>query len=359
MPIADAHADVLYRLWRLRRHRLLREEDGEVRWEDEELHVTPARLRDGDVRLLFTPIYLPPFAVAEGGFAAALEQVDLFYRTVLGDPPEDGRRDAPSAGDRVSRSEKTGEAWPRVLLRSPSDLARVKREGGTVFLLALEGLDAVGGNLTYLRTLLRLGVRSVGLTHNPANLAADGAGEPRGGGLTRFGAAALEELIRFGVLVDVAHLSERGFWDVVRFLEERGARVPLVATHANVWTLRPHPRNLRDEQLLALKRLGGGVGITFVPAFLADGPEADLTDVLRHVEYALALLGDAHVFFGSDFDGIERTPRGLEHAGRWGRLLEELHRRYPQETVERIAWGNLSRIVEAALAGGEEISRGR
>lgn len=59
MPIADAHADVLYRLWRLRRHRLLREEDGEVRWEDEELHVTPARLRDGDVRLLFTPIYLP------------------------------------------------------------------------------------------------------------------------------------------------------------------------------------------------------------------------------------------------------------------------------------------------------------
>ncbi|RKQ88387.1 dipeptidase [Brockia lithotrophica] len=357
MPIADAHADVLYRLWQLRRYRLLREEDAEVRWEEGELHVTPARLREGDVRLLFAPIYLPPFAVSEGGFAAALEQVDLFYCSLLGDPPGDGRGDAPASAARTSNPEGGEGVWPRVFLRSPSDLARVEREGGAALLLALEGLDAVGGNLTYLRTLLRLGVRSVGLTHNPANLAADGAGEPRGGGLTRFGLAALEEIVRFGALVDVAHLSERGFWDVVRFFEERGARVPPVATHANVWALRPHPRNLRDEQLLALKRLGGGVGITFVPAFLTDAPEADLTDVLRHVEYALALLGDEHVFFGSDFDGIDRTPRGLEHAGCWGHLLDELHRRYPQETVERITWGNLSRIVSAALAGGEGASR--
>jgi len=357
MPIADAHADVLFRLWQLRRSRLLREEDPEFRWEDGDLHVTPARLREGDIRLLFAPIYLPPFAVAEGGFAAALEQVDLFYCAVLGDLPESGRRDTPSSASSTSNPRDEGGSWPHVFLRSPSDLDRVKREGGTALLLALEGLDAVGGNLTYLRTLLRLGVRSVGLTHNPANLVADGAGEPRGGGITRFGFLALEELVRFGALVDVAHLSERGFWDVVRFLEERDARAPLVATHANVWALRPHPRNLRDEQLLALRRLGGGVGITFVPAFLTDGPEADLTDILRHVEYALALLGDEHVFFGSDFDGIERTPLGLEHSGRWGRLLEELHRRYPEETVNRITWSNLSRIVAAALTKGGEVSQ--
>jgi membrane dipeptidase len=184
---------------------------------------------------------------------------------------------------------------------------------------------------------------AIGLTWNERNMIADGVGEERtGGGLTNFGVEVVKEMNNCGIIVDVSHLSEKGFWDVLEV-----SRHPIIASHSNSKTICDHKRNLTDEQIRALAKNGGVMGMNYAPNFVTeDGADADIAAVLRHVEHICALVGDDHVGLGSDYDGIGATPRGLEDVTCAPAVTEALLRAgYSEETVGKILGQNFLRII--------------
>src|SRR5690606_13789139 len=187
------------------------------------------------------------------------------------------------------------------LVTSSADLDECIRSGQTGALLSLEGVGGLQGRLSMLRLLFRLGVRAAGLTWNHANWAADGVMESRGGGLTDAGRSFVAECNELGIIVDVSHLSVRAFWDVAALSTK-----PIIASHSNARAICDHPRNLDDHQITELIRGNGRIGITYVPWFVTSGPQASVSDLLRHIDHICGLGGVQHLMLGSDFDGISR-----------------------------------------------------
>lgn len=299
--IFDAHCDALMKLWQ---DRSLSFQDGAP------LHVTFSGMAEAGVKVQCFAIYVPETVPEEARFTAALEMADIFFSRIV-------------------------EAFPSIkFVRTKQDIAALK-EGEIGAMLTLEGCDSIGANLVKLKTLLRLGVASVGLTWNFPNAVADGAWEKRGAGLTAFGRQVVELLNETKRWVDVSHLSERAFWDVIET-----ARFP-IASHSNAHRLCPHPRNLTDEQLKALIEKDGMIGINFVPYFLTkDKRRATVADVLRHLDHVCALGGEHNVGFGSDFDGITETVSGLETVKQYDQLVNELYKHYSDEQAARFLFGN-------------------
>src|SRR5690606_15365141 len=167
------------------------------------------------------------------------------------------------------------------LILTRQDLNAARAAGKIGVLLSIEGGEALEGSLAALRAFYRLGVRAMGLTWNGRNELADGCGDAdSGGGLTAFGRQVVQEMNRLGMVVDVSHLSERGFWDVLEV-----SRRPVIASHSNARAVCDHRRNLYDAQIRALAENGGVMGMNFCPEFLrSDGP-ATLEDVVRHIDH--------------------------------------------------------------------------
>lgn len=212
-------------------------------------------------------------------------------------------------------------------------------------LISLEGAEPIGGDLGLLQLLFRLGVRAMGLTWNHRNALADGVAEAAsGGGLTSFGRQVVAEMSRLGMLVDVSHLSEAGFWDVAACSLE-----PFVASHSNARAVCDHPRNLTDDQLRAIADCGGVIGINLYPPFLTSEPRASHVDVLRHAEHMLSVVGAAHVGLGCDFDGIQSTPDGLAGVQDLPRLRDWLVREFGEPVTARIMGGNFAGLLERTL----------
>lgn len=308
--VADLHCDVLSKLLQNPEAKFAGPDAGG-------LDVTRERMRSGGVDLQVFAIYVP-------------ERVPM--------TPETALREAELFGSRVL-------AAPGMMhVRTAKDLAEAERTGTAAALLSLEGADSLRGEWWALRLLHRLGVRLLGMTWNPANWACDGAMEPRGGGLTRGGRQLVRECESLGILLDVSHLSERGFWDLAEMADR-----PFFASHSNARALRNHPRNLSDEQIRALIAVGGIVGVTFVPWFLTEKEPAAIDDVLRHVEHICELGGERQLAFGSDFDGIDRHVDGLAHPGQYPALAEALLARYPEELVRGFLSANARRFLAANL----------
>lgn len=185
-----------------------------------------------------------------------------------------------------------------VIARRAKDITDAKAAGKLSVVLAVENSDGVEGSLYVLRMLHEMGVRSLGLTHNTSSWAADGNAEERsGGGLTTFGVALVKELNRLGMVVDVSHISERGFWDVVDIAER-----PILASHSNAKAVCDHPRNLTDEQIKALAETGGSIGVIYYADFV-DATDPTVDRLVDHIDHIVQLVGPEHVGLGSDFDG--------------------------------------------------------
>jgi len=284
-------------------------------------HVDIPRLREGGVDCQVFAISAvrtphPPYALR-----TALRMLDIFYREC----------------DRNS-----GDMVPAT---SASAIREAVKEGKIAALLSVEGAEVIEGDLSALRMLHRLGVRMVGLTWSFRNLLADGVLENRtGGGLSRLGVEVVEELNRLGVVVDVSHLSDAGFWDVVEV-----ARGPVVASHSNCRDICSHPRNLTDRMIEALAERGGVVGMNFAPSFV-DEHRATVERVADHIDHIVDLVGVDHVGLGSDFDGIRSTPQGLEDVSRMPNITRELVRRgYSDGDVEAVLGGNHLRVFEKVI----------
>jgi membrane dipeptidase len=301
MDIIDLHCDVLLRLY---------ESNGKLKFKDApELDTNYEKMKRGGVRVQAFAIFIEPELKSDEKFQAALDQIHYFYTDVLAGNP----------------NMKQIKEW--------GDFDQLK-DGEIGAFLTLEGVDAIGNDLQKLSILYELGVRSIGLTWNNANLAADGAGELRGAGLTTFGREIVQFNNRHKILTDVSHLCEKAFWDV---MDE--ATYP-IASHSNARALCDHVRNLTDEQAKAMFDKNGLIHVVYCPPFVKEEGEVTIPDLIKHIDHFCSLGGVKQIGLGSDFDGIESKITHLEDASMHPNLLNELLKHYSEDEVKGFAYQN-------------------
>ena len=228
-------------------------------------------------------------------------------------------------------------------MRSMADLRKNMAEGKISAMLTLEDAVCLEGDIARVQKLYDCGVRLVTLTWNYENsLGFPNSEDPtlHAKGLKDFGIEAVSEMNRLGMLVDVSHLSEGGFYDVAR-----ESKKPFVASHSCARALCEHSRNLTDAQLRTLADCGGVCGVNFYSAFLSPGSEFSLNEeILRHMEYISNKAGIESVALGSDFDGITCGLEMKDYSG-MARLAELIEKRFGGDNAERILRGNALRVL--------------
>ncbi|MFQ5504032.1 MAG: dipeptidase [Planctomycetota bacterium] len=231
------------------------------------------------------------------------------------------------------------------LARRVGEARRIVSEGKVAAMLGVEGGHAIEEDLGKLRALAELGVRYMTLTWNNHLSWAESCQRRHDGvpkGLTEFGQRVVREMHRLGIVTDLAHVSPRTFADVLGM-----DLPPPMCSHSAARALRDHRRNLHDDQIEALSRHGGAMGLTLVPAFLSENP--DLNTAVEHALHILRVGGPKSLGIGTDFDGIKRGPAGLEDCSALPKLLGEIGTRgglTPEELAD-VAHGNLLRVLEA------------
>ncbi len=239
------------------------------------------------------------------------------------------------------------ENYPNLVtpVTSHTEIMRANDEGKIAVMLSIEGADVIEGRVSMLRVYHRLGVRMVGLVHSLRNLLADGVADNRtNGGLSVLGVEVVEELNKLGIIVDVSHLSDVGFWDVLEVSKD-----PVVASHSNARAICSHPRNMTDDMIRAHADRGGVMGMNFAPDFVHK-TRPSVEALVDHIDHIVDLVGPEHVGLGSDFDGIPSTPIGLEDASKMPAVTEELVKRdYSEEYIRLIIGGNHLRLIERVV----------
>jgi len=282
------------------------------------------------------------------------------------------------------------------MARRADDIVRIHGERKIAILLGLEGGHTIRNDLRMLDVFYRLGVRYMTLTHTAHTDWADSSnGKPLRNGLTAFGRQVVERMNRLGMMVDISHVADKTFYDTLAV-----AQAPLIASHSSCRALVDVPRNLSDEMIRALAKNGGVVQVNFYSAFLdsdyaaarqkvskkiqaevaaarqeyaragkrfgwpeemkigkayeARLPVPSFERIADHIDHAVKVGGVDHVGLGSDFDGIDSAPRGMEDVAKLPNLVRELARRgYSEEDLEKILGGNLLRVMRQV----EEVAR--
>lgn len=207
-------------------------------------------------------------------------------------------------------------------------------------ILTVEEGGIIHGKMERLEELHREGVRLITLTWNFENC----FGYPNGaeGGLKPFGIEAVERMNDLGMIVDVSHLSDGGFWDVMKY-----SKKPAIASHSNARRECGHRRNLTDEMIRALAEKGGISGLNFYPAFLSDEGKANVDDIVRHMLHMYHVGGEEFVAIGTDFDGFEGAVDGLEHMGKMPEFYEALRKRkFTDSQIEKFCYKNALRVIK-------------
>ena len=286
-------------------------------------HVDLPRLSESGVDLQVFAAYIQPEYKIERALHRVMQLADRFYQML------DAHKDK------------------MALFTKVSDVYEAERTEKIAAMLSIEGGEAVEADLGILRMLHKLGVRAITLTWNERNQIADGAAEGRTkGGLTNFGVELVGEMNKLGMVVDVSHLSDTGFFDVIQTTKS-----PIVASHSNCRALCNHRRNLTDEMIKLLADNGGVMGMNFAPAFVDEKKDnASLERVLDHVDHIVKVVGADYVGLGSDFDGIESTPKGLEDVTKMPYFTEGLMKRgYKEDDIVKILGGNLLRVFKKVI----------
>jgi membrane dipeptidase len=281
-------------------------------------HLDIPKMREGGVNVQFFAAFIEEIYKPNASLKRTLQLIDCIYREV-----EKNQND-------IS------------LIINYQQIKEVTASGRIAAILSIEGGEALEGDLGVLRMLYKLGVRLLTLTWNQRNEIADGIGESRtSSGLTEFGLKVIDEMNKLGMLIDVSHLSESCFWDVVK-----RSKSPIVASHSNCYALCPHLRNLKDEQIIAIAKKGGIIGVTFVHDFLTNGKgESTIKDVVEHINYLVKIAGLDYVGLGSDFDGTRILPKGLAGVDKLSNITEELlNQGYKVEDIKKILGENWLRV---------------
>lgn len=235
-----------------------------------------------------------------------------------------------------------------------ADILNNQRQGKISALLTLEEGDVCFHDLAMLRNYYRLGVRMSTLTWNYNNsLATAAVGKTLTrqekltdeAGLTAFGLAYVKEAERLGIIIDAAHLSDAGFWDLIKYTQK-----PFLVSHSDARGLVAHPRNLSDAMILALKDKGGIIGINFYARFLNNKDNVSrIKDIVKHILYIRKLAGSDILALGTDFDGFD-SQKEIEDAGKLSLLADALRESgLSKEEVEKIFYRNALHFLRKLL----------
>ncbi|WP_102690950.1 dipeptidase [Rummeliibacillus pycnus] len=308
MKIIDLHCDVLYQLSKT---------SEPIQFSQAaELQASKEKLQAGHVIVQNFAIFISEDVPPVEKFTEAMRQVELFHTNVLQPNPE------------------------FVHITDWKQLESLK-EGQIGAFLSLEGCDAIGDDLFKLQAFLDAGVKLVGLTWNFENVVAFGAEEAPDRGLKPFGKQVVKLLNEKDIIIDVSHLNEQSFWDVLPLAKH------IIASHSNARALCDHPRNLTDDQALALVKNGGHIHVVYYPPFIRrDTEKVTLLHLAEHVSYLVDLVGVENIGLGSDFDGINQTINGLETAAHSQNLITTLLQQLSKEEVQMIAHRNFLNYVK-------------
>lgn len=318
-------------------------------------HVDIPRLQEGGVDAMFFAVWAPGPIESGQGVAAARRQIARIHEVV-------------SAHEDALVSARTSD-----------EIRAAQRQGRVAVVIAIEGGYLIEDSLAILREYHEAGAAYLTLTHSFHTTWADSAGvheslPPRHDGLTAFGREVVGELNRLGMMVDVSHVSDKTFWDVVET-----TRAPIIATHSSSRAVSPHRRNLTDDMIRAIADSGGVVQINFASLFIdPNHPPVSKEDLERwwddrdkvkdpvtsyvtplavlvdHFDHAMKLVGPRHVGIGSDFDGVPAVPAGMEDCSKLPNLTAELLRRgYGEDDLTEMLGANVLRVMDACRAVAE------
>lgn len=341
--IIDGHNDLLLRLWRGRSAG--RDPVAEFRQASGPAHIDLAKAAEGGLAGGFCAIYVP----SPGGLSFRKPDARGHYAADLAAPLElePSRAATIEMMDVAQQLERLG-SW--AICRKVPDIEAAIEAGRFAAIVHIEGCEGIAPDLSGLDTLYGAGLRSLGPVWSRNNAFGHGvpfaypASPDSGPGLTEAGEALVAACNELGILIDLSHMAEKGFWDVARLSSH-----PLVATHSNVHAITPSARNLTDKQLDAVKESAGIVGLNFAVAFLReDGQErADtgIATMVRHIDYMVERLGIDGVALGSDFDGA-MIPAEIGSAAGLPKLVEGLRAAgYGDVEIDKICRANWLRVL--------------
>ncbi len=356
--VLDAHVDTTQRLVFDARFDLgARHDDG---------NLDIPRMREGGLDAVFFSIWVPGDVTGPTAITRAFDQIDAVREAVRTHPKD------------------------LVLATTAADVRRAAREGRIAALMGVEGGHMIDDDIRQLRNFAALGVRYMTLTHFKNNHWADSSTDtPAHNGLTAFGKDVVREMNRLGMMIDVSHVSDKTFEDVIGL-----TTAPVVASHSSSRAISHHPRNMTDDMMRNLAKNGGVIMINYNAAFLSEefrvasekangnvasiqaemsakcgGDEACATmeserrdhramtagqlpgvrweQIVEHIDHAVKVAGADHVGLGSDFDGAT-MPFGMEDASKLPAITDALVKKgYSDRDVEKILGGNMLRVMEA------------
>ncbi|XP_047002669.1 dipeptidase 1-like [Schistocerca americana] len=338
-PLVDGHNDLAWNLRSFLHNRLSRFNlSADLRqvapWSSSAWsHTDLPRLRKGLVGAQFWAAYVPCDSQYKDAVQLTLEQISVIRRLV--DSYADLQFVTTAAG-----------------------VEQAHAVGRIASLLSVEGGHSLGASLGVLRAMYQLGVRCLTLTHTchtPWADSSSGSAEDsntKGQGLTDFGKVVVRELNRLGVVVDLSHAAPATVQAVLNV-----SRSPVIFSHSAAAALCDNPRNVPDSVLTQLAQNGGVVMLSFYNDFLTCSPAARMEDVMRHLTHIRDVAGDDHVGLGAGYDGINRTPLGLEDVSRYPFLLAELHRSrgWTMEQLQKLAGRNILRVLRGVEKVKEEM----
>lgn len=234
-----------------------------------------------------------------------------------------------------------------LLIQNKADLIGIEEHNDTKVLLSIENGSAISGDIRNIDYFYCKGVRMMSITWNDDNELGCGANTKNDIGLTKLGIEYVRKLIDKGIIIDVSHASEKTFWDVVS-----ESNKPIVASHSNVYSICNHQRNLKDNQIKAIAKSGGLIGICFYSDFLNSNKRADVKDIVQHIKYIKDLVGIDYIGLGSDFDGMdfEKTAKGVEDISKLNNIIKELKiQGFSCDEIVKIMWTNWLNIMKKIL----------
>jgi membrane dipeptidase len=343
--VFDGHNDVLLRLWSHAKDG----NDPVAEFADGTTagHIDAPRSKAGGLAGGLCAIYIP-----SGDLVFADPDANGHYATPLAAPldPLSSLAIATEMAAIALRLDRAG-AWR--LCRSVKDIRRAMASGLFAAVLHIEGCEAISADLAALDVFYAAGLRSLGPVWSRHNIFGHGvpfafpSSPDTAPGLTDAGFALVRECNRLGILIDLAHITEKGFWDVAKTSDQ-----PLVASHSNAHALTPVARNLTDRQLDAIRERRGLVGVNYATAMLRPDGRSDadtpLSDMIRHIDYLVNRIGVDCVALGSDFDGAT-IPEEIGDAAGNQKLIAALRQAgYGDEELRKMASENWLRILASA-----------
>jgi len=370
--VIDTHDDTT--------QRMLFDKNFDISVRHKDGHIDVPRMREGGLDALFFSIWVPSDVTGPPAVKRAFDLIDCVREAARLHPND------------------------LMLATTAADIRRAASEHKIAALMGIEGGHMIDDDLRLLRLYAALGVRYMTLTHFKNNNWADSSTDKAAhNGLTALGKDVVREMNRLGVMVDISHVADKTFWDVIET-----TRAPVLASHSSARAIANHPRNMTDDMMRALAKNGGVVMINYHAAFLSEefrvasekksgtvvesmaamskkcgGNEACTTmeseridheamargelpkvsweKIVDHIDHAVKVAGADHVGLGSDFDGAT-MPIGMEDASKLPKITDALLKKgYSDADVEKILGGNILRVMEAvervAAGGGKAATR--